>query len=204
MEPQTSFIPKRPLTKDSVVRDEPIGIFVMLTTVIFFLSLLSGIGVYFYKILVQNEIKNSSVSLERAEKAFDPALIVELERLDKRIESAKQILGKHVVITPIFRLLEDTTIPLVRFNRFNYALSSSGEIELTLSGETRGYAYVAGQSDLLGKSKYITQHIFSNLNLDNSGNVTFDLFAVVDPSLVSYASFINREATPAGEEQINQ
>ena len=61
-----------------------------------------------------------------------------------------------------------------------------------MSGQARNYAYVALQSDVLGKNKYIPQHIFSDLNLDGSGNVTFNLFAVISPTLLSYKSFLDR------------
>ena len=164
----------------------------LLSTLVFFLSLLGAAGVYFYKSLLNNQINQYSTSLERAEKAFDTGLIVELERLDKRIESAKEILSRHAVVFPIFSLLEETTIPQVRFNRFSYALNPDRRVSLEIGGQSRGYTYVVLQSDVLGKNKYIVNHVFSNLNLDNVGNVTFTLSAVIDPILVSYDSFINR------------
>lgn len=205
MDQQTSFIPKKSLAKEGVaMREAPIGIFMLLATLVFFASLFAGVGVFFYKLLLSNEIKTMSAALERAERAFEPSLIVELERLDKRIESAKEILASHTVISPVFALLESNTIPNLRFNKFTYTFTDSKKIELVMSGQARSYAYVAVQSDVFGKSKYFTDHIFSNLNLDSQGNVTFDFFASINPSLVYYKDVIAREGTTPAEASVEE
>lgn len=194
MDQQTSFIPKKPIAKDGMaMREAPIGIFMLLATLVFFGSLFAGTGVFFYKMLLAKEIKTMSAALDRAERAFEPSLIVELERLDKRIESSKEILASHTVISPLFALLESSTIPNIRFNKFTYTFTGPEKIELVMSGQARSYAYVAVQSDVFGGSKYFSDHIFSNLNLDSQGNVTFDFFASVDRALVHYKDVIARE-----------
>ena len=74
MENQTSFIPKKSLAKDAVSSGEPISIFTMLATIIFFLSLLFGVGVYFYKIILVNGIKSDSASLNAPRKRLSRAV----------------------------------------------------------------------------------------------------------------------------------
>lgn len=197
MDQQTSFIPKKSLAKDPVTRESPVGLFMLIATLLFFLSLFAGAGAFFYTLLLKNDIKVMTAALEKAERAFEPSLIIELERLDRRIEASKEILANHVVVSPLFRLLETTTIPNVRFNKFNYAFASADKIELTMGGQARSYAYVAVQSDVIGKSKYVAEHLFSNLNLDSLGNVTFELFARLNPSLVSYKDVIARDGLSA-------
>ena len=48
------------------------------------------------------------------------------------------------------------------------------------------------QSDLFTQSKYFIDPVFSNLSLDNSGNVIFDLEFTVDPSFVNYKNMLLR------------
>jgi len=195
MEPsqQTSFIPKKALTREaSPVREAPIGLFTLLSTIIFFVSALAGGGVYFYKILLENDIKTKSNSLERAEKAFEPSTIVELERLDRRIESAKEILANHILVSPIFEFLEQTTIPNVRLSSFSYEFFDGGRATVTAHGEARSYAYVAVQSDVFGEERYIQNHVFSNLTLSGGGNVSFDLSLLFDPTLLYYKDVFAR------------
>ncbi len=61
-----------------------------------------------------------------------------------------------------------------------------------MRGEAKNYAYVAVQSDILDADKYVLDHIFSNLSLDGVGNVTFDLFMTLDPTLVYYKDVFER------------
>lgn len=197
VESQTSFIPKKPLSKESAVRERPTGLFTILSTLVFFVSLLGAGGVFAYKTLLAREIETSRAALERAEKAFDPATIVELERLDKRIESSKRVLESHTVVSPLFALLEDSAIPQVRFSKMSFSFLNSDKIELRLSGEARNYSFVALQSDEFGKSKFLKDVIFSNLNLDTFGNVVFDVDATVASDLVLYRSQAERgDITP--------
>ena len=197
MESQTSFIPKKPLSKDAAPREQPTGLFTIIATVLFFASLLAAGGVFAYKTLILGSINTASESLDRVEKAFEPQTIVELERLDSRINSSQKVLEGHIVVTPLFHLLEASTIPQVRFNKMNVSFINSDKIELSMSGEARSYSFVALQSDEFGKSKYLKNVIFSNLNLDQLGNVTFDFSAVIDPELVSYKSVVDRgDITP--------
>ena len=62
------------------------------------------------------------------------------------------------------------------------------------SGIAVGYKSVALQSDLFTKNKNLIDPVFSNLSLDNSGNVVFDLEFSVDPSLVNYKTMLLTES----------
>ncbi|MFA5933820.1 MAG: hypothetical protein WC795_01165 [Candidatus Paceibacterota bacterium] len=185
---QTSFIPKKPLAEERVVRERPVNIFSFFATVIFFASLVSGAGVYFYKIVLTRQVAEMNTSLERAKEAFEPGLILDLQNLDKRLNSSKEILANHLVLSPLFKTLQDLTLKSVRFTKFDYSALSEQGISIKLSGQARSYTSVALQSDALAKNKYIKDPVFSNLNLDDRGNVTFDLSFMVDPSFLRYQS----------------
>ena len=55
-----------------------------------------------------------------------------------------------------------------------------------MSGIAIGYRSIALQSDLFAENKNLIDPIFSNLTLDNSGNVIFDLDFSVDPDFINY------------------
>ena len=55
-----------------------------------------------------------------------------------------------------------------------------------MSGQAVGYRSVALQSDLFAKNKYFLDPVFSNLSLDEKGNVLFDLDFSVDLNFVNY------------------
>ena len=108
--------------------------------------------------------------------------------LDKRINASNQILSKHIAISPIFQALQEITMKSVRFTKFDYDFSGdkNSRINVKMSGVTLGYSHLALQSDLFAQNKNFIDPVFSNLALNESGNVIFDLNFSVDPSFVDY------------------
>lgn len=197
---QTSFIPKKPLVEERVVREKSVNIFSFLATIIFFASLVAAGGVYFYKIVLTKDVAAMSEQLNLAKEAYDPKLITELQNLDKRINASEEILSNHIVLSPLFKSLQQVTLKSIRFTKFDYSISSEngGGILVKMVGQTSsqgGYNAIALQSDLLAKNKYIKDPVFSNLNLDEKGAVTFDLSFTVDRSFLSYGSGVNQTAS---------
>jgi hypothetical protein len=60
------------------------------------------------------------------------------------------------------------------------------KVDIKMSGQATGYRAIALQSDLLTTDQVFVDPIFSNLTLDGSGNVLFDLNFSVKPSFVNY------------------
>jgi len=185
---QTSFIPKKPIIKESAISGRPVGVLFIASLFILLTVLLATGGLYFYKGVVQKNIAEKENTLNLAKNRFEPSKIAELQVLDKRLNSASEILSKHIAITPIFKALEEITMKTVRFTDFSYELGgeSNDLINIKMSGQAIGYRSVALQADLFAKNKNLIEPIFSNLTLDNSGNVLFDLEFSVDPSFVNY------------------
>jgi len=136
-----------------------------------------------------------SAQLTRAEAAFEPSLISDLESVDRRINDAKDILQNHVATSPIFTALQTMTLQSIRFTKFSYTYNpDTQKIDVKMSGQAKSYNAIAAQSDVFGKNKYINNPVFSNLNLDSKGNVSFDLFFSVDPTFLSYQDILDRNS----------
>jgi hypothetical protein len=186
---QTSFIPKKPIIKENAAYGgRPVSIFFILSLFIFFTVLIVTGGLYFYKGILVKKISNMEDTLNLAKNRFEPSKITELQTFDKRLISSSEILSKHITIIPIFNTLEQLTMKSVRFINFSYSLRNDDKITINvkMSGIAIGYRSIALQSDLFAKNKNLIDPIFSNLALDNSGNVLFDLNFSVDPSFVNY------------------
>ena len=184
-EPTQTFIPKKSLAKKKTPRGGR-GIFFSISLIIFLLTAVSSGAVYAYGAYLEKRVESLSLSLERAKAAFEPSVIVEFKKLNKRMSAAEEILSNHVALTSLFAALEDITLKSVRFTRFSYA-SGDGGATLELSGVAQSYASIALQSDAFGESPYFKNPIFSNLGLDKEGNITFDLITGVDSSLILYS-----------------
>jgi|SRR3989344_4084699 len=196
MEPnfQTSFIPKKPMMQEHATRARPVGILTLIACFILFTALLVTGGLYLYKGVLKKDIKDKEDALVLAKKRFKPSKIAELQLLDRRLIASSKVLAQHVAITPIFQALQDITMKTVRYTNFSYDLADdkngkNAKINIKMRGQAIGYSSVALQSDLFGtkdEAKNFIDPIFSNLSLDDKGNVLFDLEFSVNPSFVDY------------------
>ncbi len=200
---QTSFIPKKTIEQRPKSIKSGGGLLNVFAFIIFLASIISVGGAYFYRNGIRSDIETYKVSLQRARAAFEPSLITELQILDKRLNAATSILDKHIAVSPIFVLLQDLTLPTVRYSDFSYVIDErTNLVNMQLKGEARGYNHIALQADLFSKNKFIKNPIFSDFTLDQIGNVDFNLSFSVDRSLVTYDSFLDRENPSLFEQEI--
>ena len=59
-----------------------------------------------------------------------------------------------------------------------------------MSGKAKSYNSVAYQAKVFSSEPAFKNAVFSNLDLDQSGNVVFEFDAQIDPSLVTYQNNI--------------
>lgn len=200
---QTSFIPKKTVIEGPKKVRSGGGVVNLFSFIIFIASILSVGGAYLYRESVKTDITEFKKSLAIAKNQFEPSLITKLQILDKRLNAATTILDQHVAVSPIFELLQDSTLPTVRYSDFTYDIDSTTNlVNVEMKGEAKGYNFIALQADLFNENKFIKNPIFSDLVLDQNGNVDFNLTFSVDKSLVSYESFLDREEPILFDEQI--
>ena len=208
MEPQfkTSFMPKQPVASQPqrAVRGGSVSLVFLLTLIVFLVAILASAGLFLYQQFLISSIERKSQDLERARASFEPALIQELTRLEARIETAESLLGSHVALSQLFAFLESNTISSVQFNNFRFAALADGGTTITMDGKARSFGSVALQSDLFGNSAVVQEPIFSNLNVDAFGDVTFTVDAFINPSLLSYRASLNQRARNVEQETLDQ
>ncbi len=194
---QTSFIPKTTIvpTIDSGHRKGPTSFFLVFSFFLFLISiLLGGLSFAYLKYLADQKVSISS-DLEKNIKAFEPDTIRRYARLDSKIDTAKSLLEKHIALSYFLEFLGNETLKSVRFSEMKYSLSSDGkEASLGFSGQATGYNAVAFQSAVFGKNPNLKNVLFSDLNLDKSGNVVFVLSLNIDSSFVYYKKSVNEKA----------
>ena|SRR3989338_514600 len=191
---QTSFIPKKPIIKERAVSSRPVGPLVIISLFILFTVLVATGGLYFYKKLTAKNIESMKENLKLAQNRFEPSKITELQTLDKRLRAGNEILSAHVAVTPIFTELGKITMKTVRFLAFSYTRGEerNAPVKVEMKGQAVGYRSVALQSDLFTKNKNFIDPIFSNLTLDQAGNVLFDLDFSIDPTFLDYKQTITQ------------
>lgn len=194
---QTSFIPKKPIIEESVKPKKSMGILTVFTVIIFLSVVLSFGGLFFYQKVLSQNIADQEKQLNLANQRFEVSTITELQTLDKRLKSSDAILAEHLTISPIFKVLQDITMKSVRYTQFNYEIGANDMILVKMTGEAEGYRAIALQADLFSANKNLRDPVFYNLNLQEKGEVLFDLEFSVDPSLVNYKQTLEKERTSA-------
>ncbi len=185
---QTSFIPKKSIVKERVISAQSISLVTIISFFIFLAVVIGTGGLYFYKGSLEKNVSEMKNTLSLAQNRFEPSIISSLSVLDRRLTASSEILAKHVAVTPIFEALQAVTMKTVRFTSFNYTVPTDAKnsVLVKLVGTAIGYRSVALQADLFNQNPNFIDPIFSNLQLDDKGNVTFEVDFSVDPSLVNY------------------
>lgn len=168
-----------------------VSVFYLVGIIIFIFAVIASISVFAYKKYLENSISKMQVELTNAREALQPNLIKELSRANARFLSAQSLLDSHVTLSRFFDLLQTLTLQSVRFNKFAYTMNDEGKVSVTLSGEARSYSALAVQSKVFSENPNFVDTIFSNLDLNESGNVVFSFKTQVNPRLISYSTYSN-------------
>lgn len=186
----SSFIPKKaftpnPLPTPSVGGN---GIIYAVCLFLFVVSLLAAGGVFAYQAYLTQTIADNGAILTKDQTALDFPAIEDLVRLDSRITQAKTLLARHVAPSSIFAFLSQETLQNVQFTTFKYDIQPDGSATIKLDGVADSFSTVALQSDQLSNSTLLKDILFTNLNTNPNGQVTFTVQATVVPALFLYSS----------------
>lgn len=192
MEPKftTSFIPKKQVSANSSVGSSvgaTLSFSTLLSAVIIVAVLLFSIGLFLFRLTLESSIEQQYATLQRVGESFDQNFIGQATRLNKRIGSAQKILDNHLAPSAIFELLEEFTLQTISFKSFEFSDNVDGKIIVKGSGEGDSFASVVLQSDEFGKTGFMRDVLFSDLQPNSAGNVNFTFEATLDPDLVLYS-----------------
>lgn len=186
----TSFIPKKTVSSNKKGEAKSVDLILLLSVLVFAVAIVASVGVFIYKNYLDNKIGESKIMLEREKNNFDITSIEKLSRLDQRLMVAEELLNNHVDLIPFFQLLQENTLKNVQFETFNFSANGEG-VEVLMKGVARSYSTVALQSDVFGEIPHIHNPIFSDLDVNNKGDITFNFSASIDGNFLLYKNNIN-------------
>lgn len=190
---QTSFIPKKPIMGNATPSSggKTTSISIVVSVAILVVMILSSVGLFLYKDYLLKNRETLSSDLSKIKDSFDKDTIAELELYDNRMTTAKQILGSHIVLSPLFKSISDLTLSSIQYTDFSHEMKDN-VFSVRMSGVARDYKSIALQADVFNTSKgaMFKEVIFSNITKDKNNYVTFDLDFMVDRALLSYANNI--------------
>ena len=184
---KTTFIPKKNLTANTgrKKRKKTQGIIGLLAILLFVTAAVSVIGVYLYKLRLTTLVQSRIQSINKAEKAFEPAAIIELKKLDIRLRAATELLENHVAVVDFFESFAETTLPDIQYA--GISIDFSEEVPaVSTTGVARGYLPIAQQSDLFEENRYVQNPIFSDFSRTDVDRISFSLSFSLNPELLVY------------------
>jgi len=194
---QTSFIPKAPIVQARKAKSG-ISFFLLVSIIIFFVSLGLGAWVFLEKKILIQEITSEQATITQNKNGLisDSNTVESIIDLDNRINVAKALLANHVSISPIFAFLQQVTLQDVRFNSFTF--SSAGKdangndtVGVEMTGVARDWESVASQADefdLPDWKNIISEPKLSGFSLNADGSVAFSFSATINPQFLLYAN----------------
>ena len=198
---RTTFIPKKPVTEAPVTSSarvpvgRPAGILSTLGVLIFIISGVLAGGVYIYHKTATDKTETLLAQIQVIEQRLESESIQTFALLDKRIKNAETLLRQHTIMYPIYRSIEETALPQVRYTKMDTSINSeTGMITVNLSGEADSYRSIALQSQALGSGQLFKNILFSNFVVTPLGQVTFDTSFSVNRSDLLYPLYA-REIT---------
>jgi hypothetical protein len=195
---QSSFIPKKP-TAGGISRSG--GLIPYIANIIFVLALVASVLVFAYSKYLDNQISKMSESLTVARQALEPDLINQLASSDKRIIAGNELILNHKSLSGFFDLLESITLKNLRFTSFAYSPGTGGAATVTLKGQAQTYGALALQAKIFGQDENFINPMFSNLDLDDKGNVIFTFKSDLNPKAISYVSLLQGGTNSASQVQ---
>ncbi len=167
-----------------------------ISKLVFTLSILLALGVVGYKWYLNYSIKKMGLELEAARQEIAGGVVGELVDLNNRITSTETLVKDHQVLSPLFTFFQSSTPKSVRFTELNYSMGETGP-QIDARGQATSYSALALESNAISKNTDIKDAVFSDIRLDEKGNVTFAFKAIVTPNFLSYQKAITRQPAPA-------
>jgi len=201
MEPKftTSFIPKKQVAAAASASGSgpAISFSTLLSSVIIIAVLLFSVGLFLFRLTVESTIEQQYETLKRVGESFDQNFIGQATKLNNRIGASQKILDNHLAPSAIFKLLEEFSLQTVSFNSLEFSDNVDGKILIKGSGEGDSFASVVLQSDEFGKTGFMRDVLFSDLQPNVAGNVNFTFESTLDLDLILYSrGVVPVETTP--------
>ncbi len=186
---ETSFIPQQPnINVGGNRRREVLNFPLVLSLVIFFVTLAVAGGVYLYHKQVVARVHAHELALEEAEKLLDIDEINQYKRIETRISIAKSLLADHNVFTGILNHLEESAAKNIGLTSLAYSRDKDNVI-LTLAGQAPNYEAVYFQSEVWRSMKpLVSSVVMSAVVLSgDTGVVSFTAKITLSEELLKYS-----------------
>ena len=181
----TSFVPHAPTERQRFHADFS-GVFGFIAYGILAIAFELAIGVFVYGGVLRKTQAAKDTEIAQAEGSIDATTVENFVRLRNRLNIGKRLLDNHIALSNFFDALQTLLPANVRFDSMSVKVDPTGDVKVEAQGGARSFNSLAVLSTSLGKDRRIKDAIFSRLNVNKDGSVSFALTATLDPKLVAF------------------
>lgn len=193
----TSFVPHPGGSAPQRYKSDLTGAFGFFAYGLLTLVVVLALGVFIYGSILSAQKSSMDADLSKKEAAIDPKTVEEFVRLRDRLTNGMQLLNQHLAFTGFFGTLENLMPATVRLTSLHLSLDDVKGPKLEGAGTAKSFNALAAASNAFATDGHIKDAIFSNITVNQSGSVDFELTAMLDPKLVAYVPSAAPVAAPA-------
>lgn len=180
----TSFVPKQPVQPVKRPMRSGTNVFLVVCLIIAGLVVALAVGTFLYGRYLDSALASKQAQLAQAQSQVDQNSVQDFVRLRDRLTTAKTLLSTHVVLSQFFDRLEALTLQNVSYSNMTLTVAGDNTAQLQMTGTAKSFNALAAQSNAFASEKSIKRAIFSNITVTNGNQVSFQLTADIDSSLI--------------------
>lgn len=192
---ETSFIPEQGSSYQGGSRRSIVA--TVFSIIIALTAMGLAFGAWWLQTQEEKKVKNLEAEISNMEERFDIDKIAMLNKLDKRINLAKEMFTRHSMPSVLIDYLSDNTVSSVKWKSISYtrgaaAESTSDTIDLT--GEGLGYPSLLQQlSQFRTRANEITRTELKSYSIDPRTNiVSMQMTLSVNPNFATFGTLRSR------------
>jgi hypothetical protein len=196
----TSFIPKHTPNKGER-KNNPRQLFIgtLLVRILFFATLISAIGLYFYVNKLNTQLSEVIGSFKSVASTYDSEQddVDMVTSLDRRLAQANERFKNGASLNALILAIEKATLSTVQFTDLQINRTSDSSIELAASLRTDGFDSVIFQRELLNQSDELKKVEVKDVSIqfavdpedpsksaEGDKEITFQASIEIDPSAI--------------------
>lgn len=176
MNPQgTSFIPHRPTQGNIQNRGvRKVYILTYVSYVVFFGTILAVGGVLAYKFTLNTQLVRQQQLLSEERNKFKEGDIESVKTLERRINTSKERMDKHVSVVSVFDAFEKAAVQSLHFSNIVYKRISDASVKVTVTGTADAFNGILFQRDVLLSNPVLAKATVSGVELATGSSVNDD------------------------------
>lgn len=175
------LLTRRPTPDAAFQVREAAPLFIYLSLLLFLLSLAVYGGLWFINNNLTKSKKELLEQIALKEGELRAEVVEQIFLMEARLRSIRELFSKHTVTSRVFSLLEEVTLPQVRFNNLSIEPALR---RVNLSGETVSFLILSKQISELEKHPLISQIEFRGISTSEGKFVEFKVTLTLIPTAI--------------------